>query len=191
MRVQVKKLDTLVILPLSAIMRATTLGILPILFYNIHAIYWVFRGNWENMLWVCHLASVLIGLGMLFAAPRLIAAGLLWITVGNVFWAIYLLGGGELIASSILTHIGSWIVGLVGLKRGGFPVGTWFRAWLGLILPHLAARFTPPAENVNLAHSIPAGWDPGSHTLYLAIVFAAILAGFAILERVYRRFSPT
>jgi len=168
-------------------MRGTTLGILPILFYNIHAIYWVVRGNWENMLWVCHLASVLIGLGMLFAAPRLIGAGMLWISVGNIFWAIYLIGGGELIASSILTHVGSWVIGLVGLKRGGFPSGTWLRAGLGLLLPHLAARFTPAPENVNLAHSIPPGWDPGSHGLYLVFVYVAVLCGFFALEKLYRQ----
>lgn len=168
-------------------MRGTSLGLLPVFFYNAHAIYWVIRGNWENMFWICHLASILIGLGMLFAAPRLTAAGLLWVTVGNVFWAIYLATGGELIATSVLTHVGSWIVGLVGLRRGGFPRGVWLRAAAGLIPPHVLARFTPPAENVNLAHFVPPGWDPGSHALYLVLVFAAVTAGFFLLERIYGR----
>ncbi|MCE9600283.1 MAG: hypothetical protein K8S54_20155 [Spirochaetia bacterium] len=171
-------------------MRGTTLGLLPILFYNIHAGYWLFQRHPENLLWVCHIASILIGLGMFFAAPRLLASGMLWVTFGNFFWILYLATGGEFLPTSLLTHAGSLIVGLVGLRRFGFPKNTYVRALLGLIALVFVSRWTPPAENVNLAHRIGDGWENvfPSHTIYLLFLFGVTGASFLAMELLYRRF---
>lgn len=170
-------------------MKGTTLGLLPLLFYNIHAGYWLFQRHPENLLWTCHVASILIGLGMFFAAPRLLAAGMLWVTYGNFFWILYLTSGGEFLPTSFLTHACSLVVGLVGLRRFGFPKNTYPRALLGLILLVFVSRFTPPAENVNLAHRIGDGWENlfPSHTVYLIFLFGVTGVSFFLMEMIYRR----
>lgn len=170
-------------------LKGTTLGLLPLLFYNIHAGYWLFQRHPESLLWACHVASVLIGLGMFFAAPRLLAVGMLWVTYGNLFWLLYLATGGEFLPTSLLTHVGSLLVGLIGLRRFGFPANTYPRALLGLIALVFVSRFTPPGENVNLAHRIGDGWETvfPSHRIYLLGLFAATGVSFFVMEIVYRR----
>ncbi len=169
--------------------RGSTLGFLPILFYNVHAAYWVFRGGWENSLWICHVASLLIGFGLILELPALNLAGVLWLLVGNFFWFLYLAFGGEFLPTSFLTHIGSLIIGMVGINRMGAPASTWWRAGLGMIPLHLAAKLTPPAENVNLAHRIEHGWEQifPTHLVYVLSVFVVCLAAFYAAERLLSR----
>lgn len=169
--------------------RGTTLGFVPVIFYNLHAAYWIFRGGWENSLWACHVASLLIGAGMIFGTARLVLTGMLWLVIGNAFWILYLGTGGEFLPTSLLTHAGSFVIGLVGLNRFGVVPGTWWRAALGLIPLHLAARFTPPAENVNLAHRVDQGWASvfPVHSTYVLFVFALCLVTFFVSERLFRK----
>jgi len=174
-------------------MKGTTLGILPILFYDAHCLYWILHSHWENMLWICHLASLFIGFGMLFATPRLIAIGMLWVSLGNAFWLLYVFTGGELMITSLLTHTGSLFVGLVGVYRFGFPARSSGYAAIGLVFMNLVCRFTPPSENVNLAHRVADGYESTftSYPLYLLMLLCGSILGFLALEWIFRKLAAS
>ncbi len=171
--------------------RMRILGALPVFFYAIHAGFWVVRGVPENALWTCHIASFLIGAGMIFLRPRLAAVGLLWVMMGLPLWILDLSAGGEFLPTSALTHVGAPATALFFFRRTAFPRGSWWRAVLVLGLLVLLTRLiTPAEENVNLAHGIWKGWEGTfyhSHALYvgffLCVSGLSFLAGEFLLGR--------
>ena len=111
------------------------------------------------------------------------------LAIGNVLWTIDLATGGELLATSLLTHGAAFALGLAGLRRLGLPRRAWWQAVLAIAAVTLAARFAGhPEENVNLAQRIPPGWERPwpSHGAYLAALAVAFLAGALAFERVLR-----
>ncbi len=167
------------------------LGLAAIAFYAFHAGYYLLvRHEPANVLWACHVASVLIGLGLIVGSPTLNAVGFLWLMVGIPLWVIDLATGGELLATSLFTHVGSPIVGAVGLRRLGLPRGSWAWALVALFALHVLCRFvTPTRANVNLAHAIWPGWEAlfPSHLAYVAFGFALSGAIFVVSQLLMRR----
>jgi len=166
------------------------LGLLGILFYVVHAAQLIGRGETADLLWACLLGSLGVGFGMLLLRPLLNGIGFLWLGVGVFFWILYLAGGGELLVTSPLTHVGGLLLGWVGIRRLGLPRQLWWKASVPLALVHVLSRFlTPPQANVNLAFSIHPGWEPyfPSHFVYALCVFGIYVAGFLAIELGLRR----
>lgn len=162
--------------------RMRILGLLPAFFYGIHGSLWVYRGLPENALWTCHLASLLIGTGMILLRPKVAAVGLLWVILGLPMWLLDLALGGEFLPTSALTHVGAPAFAFFFFRGTPFPRGSWWRAVAALgFLVVLTRLVTPPAENVNLAHAIWKGWEDRffhSHPLYLAFLLSLAAAVF-------------
>ncbi len=137
------------------------LGVLSVLFYVTHGGYWVlWRGEPENLLWSCHLASSLIGFGLLTRAAWLNAVGVTWLSLGTPLWLVDVFTGGEFLPTSMGTHLGGLAVGLWGARRLGFPAGTWWRSAIGVaILQQICRAFTSARTNVNLSHRVWDGWE--------------------------------
>lgn len=171
--------------------RMRILGVFPVFFYAVHGAFWVTRGYPENALWTCHLASLLIGLGIVLTQPRFTAVGTLWVMMGLPIWILDLSAGGEFLPTSALTHVGAPIVAFFFFRRVSFPRGSWWRAVIALgFLVLLTRLITPPGENVNLAHAIWKGWEGifyHSHAAYLGFFLfvsaMSFLAGEAVLGR--------
>lgn len=152
-------------------------GILAVCFYVTHAVYWIMHDEPSNLLWACHLGALLVGLGCLFQLSLVISIGLLWLVLGNIFWFMYLFGGGEFIFTSSLTHIGGIIVGLYAIKNREIPEYSWVRAVVALATLQLITRFaTAPGENVNLAFRVHEGWENIFPVYSLYILFLLFLA---------------
>lgn len=137
----------------------TSLGLLACGFYAIHGAYHLSRDQPENLLWVCHLASLMIGVGLMIRVPAFGAVGVLILCVGCPLWVLSLLGGDEFLPTSLLTHVGGLVVGLIGLNRLGLPRGVWWKATLAVGALLGLSRLLPPDSNVNLSHGPWSGWE--------------------------------
>ena len=161
--------------------------------YALHVTVLAGRGAPTDALWMCHVASLLVALGLLVLRPELIAVGFLWQALGTPLWLLDLSQGGELLATSLGTHLGGLAAGLFGVRRLGVPRGTWWRALFGLAGLLLLSRLvTPPAANVNLAFAVWPGWERlfPSHGAYLALLGAVAAATFVSLDATLHRSEP-
>ena len=162
------------------------LGIVAFLCYAIHGALHLHRGAPYDLLWGCHIAALLVGTGLLLRNPTLNAIGFLWSCLGLPLWLIDLATGGEFILTSPLTHLGAFILGIIGVRRLGMPRGAAMKA-LGAFaaLWAISRAVTPPAANVNLAFRVHDGWEAyfPSYALYFAMLLVIAGAIFAGVER--------
>ena len=169
---------------------ARTWGILAVAFYAIHGGYHILDHHPEHLLWACHLATVLVGLGFLCRAPALNGIGFLWLLVGNLLWIIDLANGAPLLPTSLFPHVGGFALSVYGLRSLGLPRGTWWKAVMGyVLLQQLCRWFTPPQSNVNISFAVWAGWD-GVFPSYLWFALLTESAGalsYFLIERAVLR----
>lgn len=157
-------------------------GVLAILFYIIHGTYWIYKGVPSNLLWVCHIGSVLVGIGWLLNSARTNAIGVLWLCLGNIMWAIYLYTTRDFEPTSVLTHIGGIIIGIIGVYRMGIPKYSFAIAVVTLGIMQLITHFTTlDAENVNLAFRVQDGWEnmfPSYFWYEIMLLFSSLICFF-------------
>ena len=169
-----------------------TLGVIAIACYGIHAAVSVKRGEPQDLLWACHIAALLVGIGLLLGSVTLNAIGLLWSSVGTAFWILYLATGGELIAASFLTHGSALVAGTIGVRRLGMPRGAAWKAMAAFVLLWIATRvLTPPSANVNLAFAVYDGWQGwfSTYPIYLAMLLLIGCAAFALGQSLFARIA--
>jgi len=167
-------------------------GLLALCFYLVHATTHLRHHEPENIIWSCHVATVLVGAGFLFGAATLNAVGFLWLLVGNAAWLIDLHNGAALIPTSLFPHIGGLVLSIMGVKRFGMPRHVWWKAIVGLLLLQQFSRLvTPAAANVNLAFGVWSGWETvfPSYFWFEVITVATMLAMFFVTETVVRRLT--
>jgi hypothetical protein len=141
-------------------LRFRLLGILPLIFFLIQTIhYWRF-GGMGNLLWICNVGNVLLGVGLLLGHRELIRAAAIWTIPGLGIWIRYVLVASGFYFSTTLAHVGGITVGLVALRRVRMDRLAWIYALAWSLLTQLAARvLTSPELNVNLTHRIQPGWE--------------------------------
>lgn len=169
-----------------------TLGITAILFYGVHGAALIYLNEAAGLLWVCHIATILVGIGLLFNTPLPNAAGVLWLCYGNGMWILYLAGGGDLYVTSLLTHVGGLVIGIAGIRLMGMPRRSWLWALAGLLVLQQISRFITPARfNVNLAFRVHEGWEGlfPSYGLYMLFLTAVTALVFFCCEKVMGRFA--
>ncbi len=141
-------------------LRYRLMGLLPLSFFAVQTIhYWRF-GGLGNLLWMCNLGNVLMGVGLLIGHRELIRAAAIWTLPGLALWVVYVLIPSGLYFSTTLAHVGGFIVGMIALQRVRMDRLAWLYAFAWGVLTQIAARFLSAADlNVNVAHRIQAGWD--------------------------------
>ena len=161
------------------------LGVLTLSFYLLHAVRSWARGRYYNAFWLCHMASVALGIGLLTGSPVLAGIGVLWFLVGVPMWLVDLAAGGDFTWTSLLTHLGSAAAGAGALRAVGMPPNVWWKAVLGVGVLFLFCRAaTPPAANVNLAFAVHRGWERWfpSYGWYLLLLLAMLSVVFYAAE---------
>jgi hypothetical protein len=147
--------------------------------FAAHALVQVAAGIPHNLLWACHMACLLSGVGLVLRFAAVARAGVLLLSIGTPLWLINLLWGGEFFPTSLLTHVGGPICGWCGLRAMSVApasrqpgtgqaesaarkfqlrranASSWRRGWLSAVgsvaLLLIASRaVTPAAANVNL-----------------------------------------
>jgi hypothetical protein len=169
------------------------LGLLAIACYGIHAATHLGRGEPQDLLWACHIAALLVGIGLLTGSATLNVIGLLWSCFGTPLWLLYLLTGGELIEASFLTHGAALILGTIGVRRLGMPRAAAWKATAAFALLWIATRaLTPRSANVNLAFSVYDGWESWfpSYPIYLAMLLVLGFAALALAEYLFALVAP-
>jgi hypothetical protein len=164
-------------------------GLAALGFYGVHAAHHLRHHQPEHALWACHLASVLVGVGLLAGSANANAIGFLWLVLGVPLWLTDPATGGPFLATSLLTRVGGLLLAVLGLGILGMPAQAWWKAVLAFVaLQQVTRVLTPPAANVNLAFAVWPGWEGRFHSYvsYEALLVAAGLGGFFVVEQVAR-----
>lgn len=175
----------------SSSVQSRLLGFSAVLFYIFLSVERIRQGNIFDPLWACHLGCLFSGLGVFFSVPFLCSVGFLWLVMGNIYWVLFLLGGGEFLFSSFLTHAGGILTAFYSIRKSGISRNSWIAA-LGLIavLQFFSHIISPPSENLNLSWSVPKGYEKlfSSYLYYeisLLIQFGAV---FFSAEKIMNRY---
>jgi hypothetical protein len=169
------------------------LGVLALAFYAVHCAWHIRQGHAEDTLWACHVAAALVGVGLLGGWATCVAVGVMWLAVGVPLWLLDVATGGEFSPTSVLTHVGGLVVGLIGLWQLGMPAGVWWKALLALAALQQLCRWVTPAEaNVNVAFSVYPWMKVyfSSYWLYYAAMLPLFGLLFFVSEVVLRKLLP-
>jgi len=136
------------------------LGLLPVLFFIAQAIHYRRIDQLGQMLWMCNIGNLLLAAGLLFEQVILIRAAVLWMIPGLFVWLLYVVFAWGVFFSSTLAHVGGMIVSLIAIRKVRMNREGWLYglAWF-FVMQVLARFFTRTEFNVNVAHSIEAGWQ--------------------------------
>lgn len=170
--------------------RTTTLGIIALAGYGVHAVFHLSRGEPEDLLWACHLAAAIVGFGLIARSAPMVTTGTLLLCMGTPLWAVDLAQGSEFTPTSLGTHALGLAAGFWGVWKLGASAGAWWKAALVLVASIAVGRLvTPAASNVNLAFAIPPGMDRyfSNHFVYLAFMVSISCAYFWLVEVLLRR----
>lgn len=167
------------------------LGVVSLIFWAIHAGNHVFfRNTGHDLFWICNIAPVVLAVGCFRESARLCAIATAWLSYGMPIWLLDLATGAGMIRTSVFTHFGCLAIGLVAVRRLGWPRHTWLVATVASLVPLILARlFTPPGPNVMLAFRVHDGWEKhfSSHPSYLAVMIAGSAVIFLVVETILRR----
>ena len=169
---------------------APALGLLAFGFYLVHATYHVLDHHPENLLWSCHLATVLVGIALLRGSATVNGIAFLWLLIGDLIWVIDLANGAEFLPTSLCTHVGGLILSLIALAKLGMPRQVWWKAMLAIwMLQDVTRQSAPPAGNVNLAFGVWPGWEGvfSSYLVFELMLLVSMLSFFFIAETVTRQ----
>jgi hypothetical protein len=156
-----------------------------------HVVEKLQTGLLPEMLWACHLATLLTAAGLLLRRPTwVVTGGLFHLAVGLPGWLLETLLNGTT-PSSLALHLATPAIGVWAARRHGVPGGVPFAGtalWLG---SQGLGRLCDPALNVNVAWHpygvFPAGFPTwGSHLLNLGIVSSLLAAVSTGMRRVPR-----
>src|SRR5581483_8610552 len=111
-----------------------------------------------EMIWVCHVASLVMAIGLLAGRQALAAGLLLHLAWGAPAWALDALATRSTTLTSVLVHALPLGAGALAVAVRGWPAGVALPAWIFFFLwVPVSYVATDPALNVNLAH---APWPP-------------------------------
>lgn len=145
----------------------------------------------QEMLWLCHVGTGVMAVGLLAGWHRLVVAGfLMHVGCGTLGWAMDALVMHDTTLSSTLVHVLPLVFGVVEIRRRGWPSGVVLPAWLCFSAWVLCCHWvTEPALNVNLSH---AAWGPlaqviGGVWISGVLNSGLMLVGFWLVNAVMRR----
>lgn len=128
--------------------------------YALHAAHKLEHGLFAEMLWACHVASLLIGLGILARSIPIVAVGTLFhVAVGFPAYLLDIIVLRSTTVTSVLIHTLPPLAGLALMRRES-PWPRWTPLAAGSLyvaLIPISRWLTDPALNVNLAFR---PWSP-------------------------------
>lgn len=147
-----------------------------------------------DLLWVCHVGSLILALGLLTRSAHLTATAFLWTGFGVALWSLDVLNGGPVGPLTVSVHFGALALAVWGARRRGWPVRLLgWQVILGILALQFVCRYvTPETQNINLAHRIRSGWEPGfsSYASHWLFTVGAGSIWIVVLEEGARRMFP-
>ena len=131
------------------------LGIVPLALFCVYAYVALREDRPADILWMCHVANAMLGVGLLLDIPLLVRIAVPCAIAGLPLWVFELWIEGSKTWLSAATHAGSVAIGLIALRRIRMPGNPWlYGILLFVAIQQICRLWTPPALNVNLAHRI-------------------------------------
>ncbi|HYE74192.1 MAG TPA: hypothetical protein VEF04_12720, partial [Blastocatellia bacterium] len=69
-------------------LRFRLLGLLPLLFFILHAVYYFNHGGLPHLLWMCNIGNLILAIGMLMDIPMLVRVAVAWLLPGLGLWIV-------------------------------------------------------------------------------------------------------
>lgn len=151
------------------------------------------QGRLEESLWVCHVANLLLGVGLLLKRPLVVQMASLLVVGGLPFWVYDVFYTGGTTAASVISHLLGTGIALLSMKRLGADEKSYRGALLTyLLMQGLSRVFLRPTLNVNLAHQVYPGFDQFVSSYPVYWFLATLLAAGYLwgLGRFFRRLFP-
>jgi hypothetical protein len=171
--------------PMNTGQRSLPMGILALSFFILHEGVYVYRGHPANALWSCNVALLAIAFGLLIPSAITNAVGTFWLTAGLPLWLYYLATTGDIIPTTLLSHLGGLLFGYAGIKRLGLPRATWLISVLALFVLILLSRLlSSPDENINFSYGTYSGAETifSSYWIYMLTIGTVFFAVFGTLQ---------
>jgi len=154
------------------------LGLLPLIFFLAQFLHYSRTNELGNMFWMCNIGNLILAMGLFLEKPVPIRLAAIWTLPGLVVWFIYVVLTWGVFLSSTLAHVGGIIVAMIALRHYGMDRTAWRWAFGWYLVVQLASRFFTPAElNVNLAHTVQAGWAFQSYWTFWLVLTATTIVG--------------
>ena len=166
------------------------LGVLPLGFFGVTFAYYFESGQPEQVLWVCTMSNLCLGLGLLARSPVLVWSSALWLLIGAPLWFLDAVLLDTWLVHSFLTHIAAlgialWAVGDIPKRR------VWWIAGLGFLGLQICTRVVgaDPALNINIAFTVYGPLRPwiASYAVYWVMNGLMLASALGMLESVLRR----
>jgi hypothetical protein len=132
-----------------------------------------------ELLWMCHVSSALLALGLVADAAPLIATGFLCQgAIALPAYVLHVASGGHTSLVSFVLHLSAPLLGAIAWRGRRMPAAVPLAALaLYQLLIVLSQAFTPEGMNVNLAFRpwdplaglLPSGWPLRSVNLVLML----------------------
>jgi hypothetical protein len=164
------------------------------------ALYAASRGpRLPEMLWSCHVATALVGLGLVMGSRRMVAAGFLFhAALGFPGFVLLVAAKQWFSAASASVHVLPLAAGGAYSRGRELPRATILHSWLILpLMMPISYWLTPAALNVNLSHGPwgpVAAYFPNRWVFYIglgAVNLAALVLMRAILNRLWWQAKPS
>lgn len=171
------------------------LGVVLLLALGAHGLQkWLAGVSLQEMVWGCHLATLVLALGLLANVERLTVIGLVFhVGVGAPAWVIEVATNGTT-ATSTAAHVLPLVAGTLALRGRTLPwaAGAWTLGFF--VATQLAALPTDPSLNVNVMfRSYGGGATPSLALLRLgnvALAAVCIALGLVVLRLALPRLRP-
>jgi hypothetical protein len=156
------------------------------------------RGAMTEMLWLCHVATATIALGLALARPLLVATGFVFhVGLGIELWLLDIAATGVTTPTSVVVHLLPLGAAIAVFRRVPLPRRAWLAAWtMCLVMLPISLLATDPALNVNL---VWAPWKPlesmhpdvNAHRVVMCVIaLIAMRTSDAVLRRALPAFGP-
>lgn len=144
-----------------------------------HAVFEKWPDKLPELLWVCHVATALMAVGLLARIRLLLAVGFLFhLAVGWWAWLLDVFATGTTTVTSTAVHVLPLVIGWLALGRKPLPNRAIYAAAALYIITSVAClALTPPALNVNVVF---APWPPLASTFENIHIYRATNAATAI-----------
>ncbi len=170
--------------------RLWTFGALALLSALVHDINHVRRGEAHDLLWVCNVAPLLLGVGCFFRVRVLVSIAALWLSVGTPLWLLDVAGGGGWMVTTLFPHVLCPVLAFLAVRELGLPKFGWlFATGLLVVLYGVTRLATPPSANVNIAFAVWKGWEKyfPRYDVYLGLTLAAETLTFFLMHKILER----
>ncbi len=147
-----------------------------------------------EVLWMCHVAPLLLALGCAIGSVPLASVGTTWLSAGMPLWLGDIVAtGGRVEPTPALVHIGTLAVGIAAARTLGWDRAAWWRASLALAALAVITRLVPGAErdDINLVFRVWPGWERffPDHARFLAFVVLSTPPVFFLIGSVLSRLA--